>query len=112
MSKRTIIAVATGVIAGATVVGVPAFAYADAASGAEADSRMESVMDDPAFFDRMKDFMSEMMSDPQMQEQMREHMGTMMEDMPPMEGMEGMHGRMGGGMGSGAPDDAGDSATP
>lgn len=106
MNKQTIVAVAVGVVAGATVVGVPALAYADAASGTEAaDSHMESVMDDPAFFDRMKDSMSEMMSDPQMQEQMRDHMGTMMEDMPSMEGMHG-------GMGSGAPDDAGGSATP
>jgi hypothetical protein len=119
MNKRTIMAVATGVLAGATVVGVPAFAYADAASGTEAaHSHMESVMDDPAFFDRMKAAMSDMMSDPQMQEQMREHMGTMMERMPSMEGMEGMegmeemHGRMGGAMGGESPDDAGDSATP
>ena len=32
MSKRTIVAVAAGVIAGATVVGVPAWAYAGADS--------------------------------------------------------------------------------
>ncbi|MCF6735865.1 hypothetical protein [Blastococcus sp. KM273129] len=116
MSKRTIIAVATGVIAGATVVGVPAFAYADAASETgTADSHMESVMEDPAFYDRMMAAMSDMMSDPQMQEQMRDHMRTMMEGMSSMEDMEDMHGHMdgmGGGMGGESSDDAGDSATP
>ena len=113
MSKRTIIAVATGVVAGATVVGVPAFAYADAVSGAEsADSHMESVMEDPAFYDRMMAAMSDMMSDPRMQEQMRDHMETMMEGMHGrMDGMGGMHG-MHGRMGSGSSDDTGDSATP
>jgi hypothetical protein len=95
LTKRTVLAVAAGVVAGATVVGVPAFAYADAGNG-PADSRMESVMDDPAFFDRMKDSMTEMMSDPQMQDQMR----TMMEDMSSMGGMGGMHG---GGRGGDAP---------
>ena len=102
MSKRTIVAVAAGVIAGATVVGVPAWAYAgaDSATGTNG-SQMSSMMDDPAFFDRMKAAMSEMMSDPQMREQMR----SMMEDMGPMSG-SGM-GHMGD-----APDGQNDPGAP
>jgi hypothetical protein len=105
LTKRTVLAVAAGVVAGATVVGVPAFAYADAGNGV-ADSHMESVMDDPEFFDRMKDFMTEMMSDPQMQEQMQDHMRSMMEsmeDMPSMGGMGDMGDMHGGGRDGDAP---------
>ena len=92
MSKRTIAALATGVIAGATVVGVPALAYAGADSGTgAAGSDMGSMMDDPAVFDRMKAFMSEMMSDPQMQERMR----SMMDGMGDMSGMGMGMGHMG-----------------
>lgn len=128
MNNRTIIAVATGVIAGATVVGVPALAYADPVSGADtasSDGPMESVMDDPAFYDRMMAAMSELMSDPEMQERMRDHMSSMMEgmdghmeNMPSMEGMDGrmenmpsMDG-MGGAMSGGSSEGAGDAATP
>ena len=101
MSKRTIIAVATGVIAGATVVGVPAFAYADGVSGAEAvDCHTKSVMEHPAFYDRMMAAMSDMMSDPRMQEQMRDHLETMMGGMHGrMDDMHGMDGRTGGAAG-------------
>jgi hypothetical protein len=98
LTKRTVLAVAVGVVAGATVVGVPAFAYADAGNGA-GHSHMESVMDDPAFFDRMTDAMTGMMSDPQM----RDHMRTMMEDMDDMSSMGGMGGMHGGGRGGDAP---------
>jgi hypothetical protein len=115
VSKRTIIAVATGVIAGAAVVGVPASAYAHAAPGNEAaGSHMGSVMDDPAFFDRMRASMSHMMSDPQMREQMQDHMRTMMEGMPFMEDMHAMGDMDGmqGGMGGGAAGEAGESAIP
>ena len=105
MSKGTIVAVAAGVIAGATVVGVPAWAYAgaDSATGTNG-SQMSSMMDDPAFFDRMKAAMSEMMSDPQMQEQMRSM----------MDGMEGMGGMSDGGMGhmGNAPEGQNDPGTP
>jgi hypothetical protein len=89
MTKRTLLAVAAGVLAGATVVGVPAFALADAPSDpGTAGSHMGSMMDDPEFFDRMGVFMSEMMSDEQMREQMRD----MMKSMPDMGSMGGMHG--------------------
>ncbi|TFV79391.1 hypothetical protein E4P39_01755 [Blastococcus sp. CT_GayMR19] len=102
MSKRSIVAVAAGVIAGATVVGVPALAYAGADAGAgPAGSDMGSMMDDPAHIDRMKAFMSERMSDPQMQEQMR----SMMDGMGDMSD-EGM-GHMGD-----APDGQSDPGNP
>ena len=102
MSKRTIVAVAAGVIAGATVVGVPAWAYAGADSATDAaGSQMSSMMDDPAFFDRMKAAMSEMMGDPQMQEQMR----SMMDGMGAVS--DGRMGHMGN-----APEGQNDPGTP
>lgn len=87
MSKRMIMAVAAGVVAGATVVGVPALAYAggDATAGIRG-ADMGSMMEDPAFLENAKAFMSEMMSDPSLQEQMRSMMG----DMGGMSDMEGM----------------------
>ncbi len=106
MTKRTVLAVAAGVVAGATLVGVPAFAYADTDTGA-ADSAMEAGMDDPAFVERMKEAMTEMMSDPQMQQQMQDHMrdmGDAMGNMPPMDGMGGMHGHPGGDVADGGSD--------
>ena len=98
MTKRMIMAVAAGVVAGATVVGVPVLAYAggDSAGGAPA-SDMGSMMEDPAFRENAKAFMSEMMSDPALREQMRSMMGDMggmsdMDGMSDMEDMEDMNG--------------------
>jgi long-subunit fatty acid transport protein len=93
MTRRSIVTLAAGVLAGAAIVGVPTFALADSDSGGgTSGSDMAAVMDDPAFVDRMKTLMSEMMSDPELQEQMRSMMG----DMGDMSG-EGMDmGDMGG----------------
>ncbi len=83
MNKRIVLALAAGVIAGATVVGVPAFAYATAdSSGGTSTSDMSSMMDDPAFRDSAKAFMEDMMSDPELKQQMQSMMG----------GMDGMGG--------------------
>ena len=91
MSKRTIMAVAAGVVAGATVVGVPALAYAGSDSVSDmSGSEMGSMMEDPAFLEKAKTFMSEMMSDPALMEQMRAMMG----DMGDMSGMGGMTGEV------------------
>lgn len=90
MRKRTIMAVAAGVVAGATVVGVPALAYAGSdAGGGVSGSDMGSMMEDPAFLQKARTFMSEMMSDPTLQEQMRSMMGGMGDDMSGMGGMAG-----------------------
>ncbi len=89
MSKRTIMAVAAGVVAGVTVVGVPALAYAgNDSGGGMSGSDMGSMMEDPAFLQKAKTFMSEMMSDPALQEQMRSMMGGMGD----ISGMGGMAG--------------------
>ncbi|CCH87038.1 conserved exported protein of unknown function [Modestobacter italicus] len=89
MRKRTIMAVAAGVVAGATVVGVPTLAYAgDDSGGGMSGSDMGSMMEDPAFLEQAKTFMSEMMSDPTLREQMR----SMMDGMGDMSGMGGMAG--------------------
>ena len=56
--------------------------------GGMSGSDMGSMMEDPAFLQRAKTFMSEMMSDPTLQEQMRSMMG----DMGDMSGMGGMAG--------------------
>lgn len=75
MNKRVIVALTAGVVAGATVVGVPAFAYASSESDSGVTGPdMSSMMEDPAFLERAKAFMSEMMSDPELQEQMRSMM--------------------------------------
>ena len=92
MSKQTIMAVVAGVVAGATVVGVPALAYAGSDStGSTSGSDMSSMMEDPALLENAKALMSEMMSDPTLREQMRSIMGDMggMSDMGGMEDMEG-----------------------
>lgn len=97
MSKRMIMAVAAGVAAGATVVGVPALAYAggDATAGVRG-ADMGSMMEDPAFLENAKAVMSEMMSDPALQEQMRSMMGNMgdMEGMSDMGDMDGTAGEV------------------
>ena len=100
MRKRMIMAVAAGVVAGATVVGVPALAYAggDSPGGGVSGADMGSMMEDPALLERAKAFMSEMMSDPTLQEEMRSMMGDMgdmgeMGDMSGMSDMEGMGDR-------------------
>lgn len=107
MSKRTIATIAGGVLAGAALVGVPAYAASttpgdESAPHAEAHtSDMGAMMSDPQFRQEMKDFMSEMMSDPELTEQMRSMMSEAMPDMHGMEGSEdmgGMHGMGGGGM--------------
>lgn len=88
MSKRIVLAVAGGVVAGATVIGVPAFAYATTGDSGSSNSsssdstgmtgsQMSSMMNDPAFVDSAKQFMSKMMSDTQLQQQMRSVMGDM-----------------------------------
>lgn len=78
MSKRSIGMLAAGLVAGATLVGVPTFALADSdASTGTSGSDMSTVMNDPAFVERMKEVMSEMMSDEKLQEQMRSMMGDM-----------------------------------
>ena len=102
MTRRSIMTLAAGALAGAAIVGVPTFALADSESaGRTSDSDMAAVMDDPAFVDRMKTVMSEMMSDPQLREQMRSMMG----DMGNMSGEGTDMGDMGGGAGdaSGTP---------
>lgn len=89
MNKRIALALASGVVAGATVVGVPAFAYATSDSdGGTSAPDMSSMMSDPEFRDSAKAFMSEMMSDPQLREQMRSMMGDM-QDMDHMGGSAG-----------------------
>lgn len=93
MSKRMIMAVAAGVVAGATVIGVPvaAFAAGDSPSGTSgssaAPSQMSAMMNDPTAYNQAKAFMSKMMSDPQLVQQMRSMMS----------GVNGM-GNMGVGM--------------
>ena len=78
MSKRSIGMLAAGLVAGATLVGVPTFAFADSdTSTGTSGSDMSTVMNDPAFVERMKEVMSEMMSDEKLQEQMRSMMGDM-----------------------------------
>lgn len=95
MNKRSIVTLAAGVVVGGTLIGVPAAAVASSDSDTSGSgSDMSSMMDDPAFSDRMKALMSDMMSDPQLREQMR----SMMEGMGDMSG-EGMGGMSGGDMG-------------
>lgn len=102
MSKRIIAAVATGVVAGATVIGVPVAAFAatgtpggSSGSGA-ATSQMSTIMNDPASYNQAKAFMSKVMSDPQLVQQMRSVMSGV--------------GTMTGGATNGSP--GGTSATP
>ena len=103
MNKRSIVTLAAGVVVGGTLIGVPAAALASSDSDTSGSgSDMSSMMDDPAFFDRMKALMSDMMSDPQMQEQMR----SMMEGTGDMSG-----GDMDDHMGSGT-DGQNDPGTP
>lgn len=99
MSKRSIGMLAAGLVAGATLVGVPTFAFAESdTSTSTSGSDMSTVMNDPAFIGRMKEVMSEMMSDEKLQEQMRSMMG----DMGGMsEGDMGDMGDMGDGQGQG-----------
>lgn len=88
MNKRSIVTLAAGVVVGGTLIGVPAVALAGSGSNTSGSgSNMSSMMDDPAFFNRMKTLMSDMMSDPQLQKQMRST-------------MDGMGGMSGAGMGS------------
>lgn len=77
MNKRTIMAVAAGVVAGATLMGVPAFALADARTDTGTASDMTAVMEDPEFVERMAAVMSEVMSDEELQGQMRSMMSNM-----------------------------------
>ncbi len=115
MNKRITALVAGGVLAGASLLGVPAYALANQSdatpSGAAASSndirQMGAAMSDPQFQNQMKSFMSEMMSDPQLRQQM---VSMMSEAMAEMDGQ--MDGQMDmGDMGSGTPQGKG-KATP
>lgn len=89
MNKRTIMGVAAGVVAGATLMGVSTSALADPpADPGPAGSDMAAVMEDPDFADRMVAVMSEMMSDEKLQDQMR----SMMSEMGGMSGADHMSG--------------------
>lgn len=107
MSKRIVLAVAAGVVAGATVIGVPTFAFAtasdsgDSAGRGTSGSQMTSTMTDPAFVNSAKQLMSTMMSDPHLQQQMRSMMG----------GISGTGGAPGGMLG-GSPSGQTGSGTP
>lgn len=89
MNKRMIMGVAAGVVAGATLMGVPTLALADRPTDpGPAGSDMAAVMEDPDFADRMAAVMSEMMSDEKLQDQMR----SMMSEMGGMSGADHMSG--------------------
>lgn len=73
MKKRTILGIAAGVIAGATVIGVPAVAIAsNAPDTGSSVPGLGQLMNDPDHLQQMRQWMS----DPQHPEQMRQWMSN------------------------------------
>lgn len=102
MAIRTVAPVAAGVLAGAVLAGVPAWAVAsqdDGASGTQAD--MSQMMSGSQSTDQMMTSMSKMMKDPALRQAMASMMSEAMGEMPGMDaddsdqGVSGM-GRMHG----------------
>lgn len=85
MMKRTMAHLAIGAVAGAAVVGVPAYALAARGSGADS-GQMHTMMSDTDMRDDMKSAMGDMMSDPQLRAQMQSMMEAAMKNMTDMSG--------------------------
>lgn len=104
MTKRSIGMLAAGLVAGATLVGVPTFAFASSDQGTESPSsgtnsdlgsKMGTLMNDDTFIKQMTDMMSKVMSDKQLQDQMGSIMGGMGDMSGGMGSMDGSSGSPG-----------------
>ena len=91
--RRTLLNLAVGVVAGAALVGVPAYALTDDEDGGGSGREdMGRMMSDPEVREDMKSFMVDMMNDPELRAEMRDMMSEGMGGMNEMQGMKGMEG--------------------
>lgn len=85
MSKRMVMGIAAGVVAGATVIGVPAIALANNPSGGAGGPAVESMTNVPGGFQQMQQWMD----DPQHVQQMQQWMDDPQHVQQMQQGMDG-----------------------